>query len=255
MLKKRIIFTLLYKNRKFVMSRNFITNEIGDADWIVKNYNFSEVSKYIDELVILNLDKDKKSDDHFINDSKKISKKSFIPVVLGGNVKSLEIAKNYFTEIADKIMINSVIKKKPELIKKISEIYGKQSIIASIDFMKIKKNYYPKINHGKEILKIDLKTYIEYIEKLGFGEIYLNSIERDGTGQGCDLEVLNFIPKKCNTPIIISGGVGKSNHILNALKNKNVNAIATANLLNFVGDSLKNSRREVCKSLKDLVPR
>mgnify|MGYP001178450574 CR=1 FL=1 len=255
MVKKRIIFTLLYKNKKFVMSRNFKTNEIGDANWIIKNYNFSEISKYIDELVIINLDREKKNIINFIEDTKKITKKCFLPIVLGGNINDLEVAKIYFKELADKIMINTAIFKKPEVIEKISKIYGKQSIIASVDFIKMKNFYYPKINCAKITVKIKLNKYLKLIENLGVGEIYLNSIDRDGTGQGCDLDVLKSVPRKINTPLIISGGVGKSIHMLKALKNKKVDAIATANLLNFIGNSLKKAREEVYSSNKDIVPR
>ena len=226
MVKKRIIFTLLYKNKKFVMSRNFKTNEIGDANWIIKNYNFSEISKYIDELVIINLDREKKNIINFIEDTKKITKRCFLPIVLGGNINDLEVAKIYFKELADKIMINTAIFKKPEVIEKISKIYG-----------------------------IKLNKYLKLIENLGVGEIYLNSIDRDGTGQGCDLDVLKSVPEEINTPLIISGGVGKSIHMLKALKNKKVDAIATANLLNFIGDTLKKAREEIYSSNKDIVPR
>ena len=103
MLKKRIIFTLLYDNGYFIQSRNFRRQKIGTKEWINKNYNFSFVSNFIDELIILDISKIKKNK-KFIIDCKSVCNKVFVPISLGGGIKSYEDAQFYFNNGADKVI-------------------------------------------------------------------------------------------------------------------------------------------------------
>ena len=115
MLKKRIIFCLLYKDGYFVQSRNFITNIIGDANWIVKNYNFINISNYIDELIILDNSLKKKTNT-FLKNVEMIVKRSFIPLTLGGGIKNLTLARAFLENMSDKILVNTALFENHELI-------------------------------------------------------------------------------------------------------------------------------------------
>ena len=243
MLKKRIIFTLLYQDGFFVQSRNFNLQKVGDINWLEKNYDFKKISFYIDELIILDVSRKEKDTDKFIDNLKKVSSFCFIPISSGGGVDTFEKAQNLLTNGADKVLLNTNLK--PKLLSKISEVYGEQSIIAGVDYANVNNTKKILINNGTREIEGDIKKYLSKVSKLPVGEIYLNSIDKDGTGMGLDFSILDFLPKNNTKSIIISGGSGNSEHIANGLKNNSIDAIATANLLNFVGDGLLKARKEL----------
>tara|TARA_B100000989_G_C19526278_1_gene467024 strand:+ start:758 stop:1570 length:813 start_codon:yes stop_codon:yes gene_type:complete len=246
MIKKRIIFTLLVSDKKFILSRNFVHQKVGDINWLRKNYNFKSTSNFIDELIIINVD-EKRNYDDFFDVSKKIAKDCFVPISLGGGITDFDMASKMFKNGADKIILNSSTFKNPELINKISSVYGSQSVIVSIDFKKENKNTYSVwIENGKKKIDFSLDEHIKNLTKYEFGEIYLNSIDKDGTGFGYDLSVmsrLKSISKKI--PIIISGGAGNYNHFFEALKIQEIDAVSTAHLFNFIGDGLEKARKSL----------
>ena len=246
MIKKRIIFTLLVHNNNFVLSRNFSLQTVGDLDWLINNYDFSNIASYIDELVILNIRNKKKNFDNFCKLLKKLTKKMFIPIAAGGGITDIYDVNKILRSGADKIVCNSILNQEKSNLKKISKIIGKQSIIGSIDIKKINNEFYVFDNNLLNS-KIKFKDYLINLDNELIGELYLNSVDKDGTGQGYMIEIVNRYKKYYNVPIIIAGGVGNWKHLLDGLKNKNINAAATANLLNFIGDGFKNARSELLK--------
>lgn len=246
MIKKRIIFTLLISKKNFILSRNFVHQKVGDINWLKKNYNFKSTSNFIDELIIINVD-EKRNHEVFFDISKKIAKDCFVPITYGGGIDNFNIASEMFKNGADKIIINSSTFKNPELLNQISSVYGSQSVIVSIDFKKENKNEYSVwVENGKKKIEISLDEHLENLMNYEFGEIYLNSIDKDGTGFGYDLSVMNklkSIAKKI--PIIISGGAGNDNHFFEALKINEIDAVSTAHLFNFVGDGLEKARKSL----------
>ena len=245
MLKKRLISTLLYNEGVFVQSRNFNIQNVGNLDWIKKNYNFRNISFFIDELIILDISRNKKDKKRFIEIVKKISEHSFVPITVGGGIETLDDAKYFLSHGSDKILINSMIHENKNLINEIAEFYGEQSIILGVDLKKIEKEYFIFINNGQKKINEKANKFFENISKLKFGEIYLNSIDKDGTGTGLDFAMLNLLSKSFSKPIIISGGSGNSKHIFDGLNKKGVSAVSTSNLLNFVGDGLVKARNEL----------
>jgi cyclase len=243
MLKKRIIFTLLYCDGYFVQSRNFNLQKVGDVNWIKKNYDFKKISYYIDELAVLDISRKKRNLDLFIKNLNLITKFSFIPVSVGGGISCFDEAKKILSNGADKIIINSNLRY--DLLKEISKTYGQQSIIASLDFKKEGSKYELFSNNGSKKIDISIKDYLKKISKYPVGEILINSIDKDGTGNGLELDVLKYFPDKIDKSVIISGGCGNSMHISAGLKNKKVDAVNTANLLNFMGDGLKKAREDM----------
>jgi cyclase len=241
MLKKRIIFTLLYQNKSFYLSRNFRLQKIGNLDWLKKNYDFSILTKSVDEIIILNVSREKNQIEDFSKAIKKFSKECFLPISAGGKIIDIDVAKKYISSGADKLVVNTNLFNKI-LIKEIASTFGAQCVIGSIDYIKKKNNFDIYINNGKEKSIKKIKLVFEYLEKMPIGEILLNSIDQDGTGNGFDFDILKHVPKNFIKPVILSGGAGNYKHILKALKNKKVDSIATANLLNFVGNGLQEAR-------------
>ena len=240
---KRIIFTLLYKEGNFFLSRNFRLQKVGDINWLKNNYSFGKTCEYVDEIIILHVldNPSKEQREKFIKDINEFKKKIFVPLVLGGGIRSYKDAKYYFDNGADKISLNSIIYLKKKEIKKISDIYGQQSITLMLDYRKEILNYFSYSNCGKN-KKLKIEDYFEYIKKINFGEIILNSIDLDGTGFGFNTDIIKKIPKSFKKPILLMGGAGKPEHFFIALKEKRIYGAVTANLFNFLGDGLKKSR-------------
>lgn len=245
MLRKRIIFSLIYSDGYFNQSRNFRLQKVGNEVWLDNNYKFSKIANSIDELIIINASKSFKDIQRFSETITKIVENVFIPICAGGGIKNISDAELLFKSGADKILLNSVLFENPKLVLDLIKIYGSQSIIASIDYKIQEEGLLVYINNGETKISLDLISYIEKIQSLGVGEIYLNSIDKDGTGFGYDFNTINNISSKIKVPLIIAGGAGNEAHLINGLEINHVNAVATANLFNFIGDGLPNARKKI----------
>ena len=245
MLRKRIIFTLIYSNNCFNQSRNFRLQKVGDLKWLENNYKFKEIAKSLDELVVINASKNKEDISAFAKVLKKIVNYVFIPITGGGGIKSLEDARLLFNSGADKLILNSSLYKNPKLVKDLIKQYGSQSLVASIDYKKINGNHVVLVDNGCKKIDMSLENYLKYVEELNVGEIYLNSIDKDGTGFGYDFQTIDFVAKKLSKPLIIAGGAGNENHFIEGLQKESVDAVATANLFNFLGNGLIKAREKI----------
>ena len=248
MIKKRIIFTLLYFDGFYVLSRNFRLQKVGNIEWLKQNYNFKKTALSLDELIILNVRPSSQNFNIFCEQVKEISRDCFIPISAGGGIRNLDDAKKLLKNGADKIVLNSIIYSDRSTVIDIAKNLGKQCLVGSVDFKKENSIYNVYINSGEKKIKNNLQNYIQRIEDLPIGEIYLNSIDNDGTGQGLDLNALDNIPENFNLPLIIAGGVGNWKHIYKGLFEKRVDAVSTANLFNFVNDGLYNARNNIFDS-------
>lgn len=248
MLKKRLIFTLLLDGDQFVLSRNFTLQKVGNIDWLFNNYNFFNISSFIDELIILNIRNRKKNFENFSSLIKKITKEIFIPIGAGGGIENVEDVKKILRSGADKIVVNNLLLNNNSELKKIAKIVGRQSIIGSIDILKKGSKFYVYDNDKNKIIK-EFREFLKHIPYEYIGELYITSIDRDGTGQGYLIEIVDKFKSNFKTPVIISGGAGNWRHLLEGLEHPNINAVSTANLLNFIGSGFKNARIELLKKL------
>ena len=244
MLRKRIIFTLIYSDGFFNQSRNFRLQKVGDIRWLERNYKFQKIAFSLDELVVLNASKSDKDMTKFANTLSELVDDVFIPIAAGGGIRSLEDAGMLFANGADKIVLNSTLYTDKGLVQKLVKKYGSQSIVASIDH--IAQDVF--ISNGTQKIDVCLDDYIKHIEQLHVGEVYLNSIEKDGTGFGYDISFIESVSESIATPLIIAGGAGNEKHLIEGLKVEKVNAVATANLFNFIGDGLPNARVKALES-------
>ncbi len=226
-----------------MQSRNFRLQKVGDLNWLEKNYNFQAIASSLDEIIVLNASKGVKNIKEFSTTISNLVKGVFVPIAAGGGIKTIEDAELLFNSGADKIVLNTSIFEDPVLVRYLVKHYGSQSIVASVDYKFVNKNLEVFIKNGTHKIDLSLIEYIEYINTLEIGEVYLNSIDKDGTGFGYDIETIKLLGNHLNVPLIIAGGAGNENHLMEGLKIENISAVATANLFNFIGDGLPNARK------------
>ena len=165
---KRLIFSLLYEDGHFVLSRNFQRQKVGDINWLLDNYNLENVSLGLDELIIIDVSS-KKNKHEFHNIIKKISQKIFIPLTVGGGINNLNDVEKYLKNGADKILLNNLFFKDKKLFNEISKIFGKQFIVACIDYKMENEKYLVYKNKAKELCN---STFlVDQIESLYLGWI------------------------------------------------------------------------------------
>ena len=253
MLRKRIIFSLIYCDGYFSQSRNFRLQRVGDLIWLNKNYNFRNIASSIDELIVLNASREHKNIKEFSSIVNKLVNEVFIPIASGGGIKNIEDAELLFKNGSDKIVLNTLLIENPNMVNSMVKQFGSQSILASIDCKFNGKDYDIYVRDGTEKVDFKLENYITYLEDLGVGEIYLNSIDKDGTGFGFDNALISKINFLTKVPLIIAGGAGNENHLSVGLRIDNVNAVATANLFNFIGDGLPIARKKIIESGENIA--
>ncbi len=162
------------------------------------------------------------------------SKDIFIPVTVGGGIRKIEDAEKLFLNGADKIAINSAAVRQPSLINDLVKNFGSQAVVVSIQAKKIdedKWNAYldnGRENSGKEIIE-----WLNEATSRGAGEILVTSVDNDGTKKGFDLKLYDKINKNCNLPLIISGGMGKPEDLLNLNNFSDCNAVAAGTILHY----------------------
>jgi cyclase len=247
MLRNRIIFSLIYDNGNFMQSRNFRLQKVGDLKWLEQNYKFQEIAFSLDELIILNASRNQKDTLKFAETLKSIRKDVFIPIAAGGGINNLNDAEVLFQNGADKLVLSTAFFQNPDLIQKLITKYGSQSIVACIDYKNHDNENLVFIRNGTLNTNLTVENFVSKLNKIKIGEIYLNSIDRDGTGFGYDLQTVNKIRNSTSIPIIIAGGAGNGNHFLDGL-NCEISGVATANLFNFVGNALPNARIRLIQS-------
>ena len=227
--KVRIAPTLLYKNN-LVKGKNFNSwRVVGNLHQMIKLYNLREV----DELIFFDIDANKNNSiqlsviDEFADDC-------FVPLTVGGGIKSLHDIEDLLKVGADKVCINSNAIKDLNFVEKAISKYGGQCIVVSIDY-KLNKNKQKEIyiNSGNTPTGILLETFIEKTNKIGPGEILITSIDHDGLMRGYDIDTIKKISNLSEVPIIASGGAGKPEDFYQLIKNTNIKALSAASIFHF----------------------
>ncbi|ABO18053.1 HisA/HisF-related TIM barrel protein [Prochlorococcus marinus] len=221
---------------------------------MIKTFGFSNIANCSDEILIINLSEknwEEAYNNKFFNDISLLLSKTFLPITIGGKIRSIENAKELFNFGADKILISRAFFQDQNLLKEIRDLYGVQSIVVQFDINS--QNYDIFINSSLEKVSNLKKIVYSLNEKNLMGELIINQIDRDGTGFGHNTEYLNAIPK-LNMPLIASGGFGSSIHMAECLKFDSISAVATSNLLNFIGDAFSEARQELRKMNFELTP-
>ena len=254
MLCKRIIPCLDVKNGRVVKGTNFVNlKDAGDPVELAKRYN----DEGADELVFLDITASSDKRHIMIDLVRKTAKEVFIPLTVGGGIYHLETIEALLEAGSDKVSINTAAIKNPEFIKQASERFGSQCIVAAIDAKEIqtprtttqlhinkdvlctKQSRWEIFTHGgRNKTGIDAIKWASYLSDLGAGELLVTSMDRDGTKEGYDLDLLRAIRTQCSRPIIASGGAGSLQDIVDALND--IDAALLASLLHFQEVTIKD---------------
>jgi len=228
---KRIISKLDIKGPNLVKGVNLEgLRVLGDPGYFAKKYyeSFSDEIIYHDCVASLYNRK------NFLNLIEKTASDVFIPISVGGGIKSLNDIEKVLSAGADKVFINSAAIKKPYFLIDASKRFGSANICLSIEVTKNSNDEFICLsNYGREVSKKKLVDWLPEAQQLGVGEIILTSISHEGMGNGFDLEMIELIYDKINVPFIIHGGAGNEEHIYDVLKYEKVSGVAISSLLHY----------------------
>ena len=228
-LSKRIIACMDIKNGQVVKGINYKNlKRTGDPVKLAKKYSKDGV----DELIFLDITATIEKRKTLTNLVKKVAQEINIPFTVGGGINNLTQINELLSAGADKISIGTAAILNPNLIKSASKKFGSQCIVISLDPKKDGNQWSLYINGGSKNAKINAINFAKKMEQLGAGELLVNSLDRDGTKLGYDLDLLKEIKSKVNIPIIASSGAGCKKDFLDAFQNSKVDATLAAGLFN-----------------------
>lgn len=231
MLAKRIIPCLDVRNGKVVKGVNFQgVKDVGDPVECAIEYN----KQGADELVFYDITASNEGRGVMLDVVRETAKQVFVPLCVGGGISTIEDFRDTLRAGADKVSVNSQALKNPQLISDAAEIFGSQCVVVGIDAKRNGKGGYTVTRNGGRIdTGIELGAWVEEIQRRGAGEICLNSMDADGTRQGFDIEMLNFVCQRVNIPVIASGGCGKIDDFAQVLTETGASAALAASLFHF----------------------
>jgi len=231
MLRTRIIPTLLLRNESLVKTIRFDKfTYVGDPANTVRIFNELEV----DELLFLDITASRENRGPNLKVLADIANECFMPLGYGGGIRSLDQAKAVFDIGFEKVAINTHAAVQPGLISKIAEIYGSQAVIVSIDVRKgLFGGQTVRILSGKQNTRRDPVAWAKEVEEMGAGEILLTAMDREGTWEGFDMDLIKRVTDAVSVPVIAHGGAGTLEDIRQVVKGSNASAVALGSMVVF----------------------
>lgn len=254
MVKVRLIPVMLLREGMLVKSYQFKRwLPVGNPLNSIKFFNQWDV----DEIVFLDITPGKTSevgrlDDNFerfeslADYTRYISTKCFVPLTVGGGIKTLADMRILFNAGADKVAVNTVVHHQPEILQQAAASFGRQALVVSIDVKEHDGGRYEVITgYGKELTGTDPVSWANRVEALGAGEIILNSIDHDGMMSGYDVKLLRAVADAVSIPVIALGGVGEWEHMVEGVKEGHAAAVAAANIFHFSEMSTVHAKKHM----------
>jgi cyclase len=233
MQRKRIIPCLLLKGRGLVKTLKFKSPKyIGDPINAIRIFNEKEV----DELVLLDIDASLLGQEPDYELLAEVAGECFMPICYGGGIKTIEHARKIFALGVEKIALNTAALQDLELVRRIADQFGAQSVVCSIDCKKSLLGRYSVYSHaGSKDTKLNPVDWARQVEGAGAGEIFLNAIDRDGTLQGMDIPLIKAVVGAVHIPVIACGGAGSVADLIEPFEQAGVSAVAAGSFFVFHG--------------------
>ena len=239
MLKNRIIPCLDVKNGRVVKGINFVDlKDAGDPVEQAKIYSDGGA----DEICFLDITASNENRDTIYDVVKETSKKCYVPLTVGGGVRSVEDINKLLNCGADKVSINTAAVQNAEVVVESSKKFGSQCIVVAIDAKKNKDIWQVFTHGGRNNTGIDAVEFAKKMENSGAGELLVTSMDRDGTQIGYDINLMAKISSKVNIPVIASGGVGNLDHIVDGIKLGMASAVLAASIFHYGKYSVKEAK-------------
>ncbi len=234
MLAKRIIPCLDIKDGRVVKGTKFVDiHDAGDPVELAAFYN----REGADELVFLDISASYEGRGTVVDIVRKVAEQVFIPLTVGGGIRTVDDIREVLKVGADKISVNTQAVKNPQLISDGARIFGRQCIVVAIDARRVPGSdpvrWEVMINGGKTATGIDAVEWAEKVEALGAGELLVTSMDADGTKDGYDNELNRSIAERVGIPVIASGGAGKLEHLKDALTIGKADAVLAASIFHY----------------------
>jgi cyclase len=231
MLTRRIIPCLDVTAGRVVKGVNFVgLRDAGDPVEIARRYD----REGADELTFLDITASSDERDIILHVIEAVASEVFIPLTVGGGVRSVADVRRLLNAGADKVSINTAGLQNPELIAEASSYFGSQCIVCAIDAKQVEPGRWEVFTHGgRRNTGRDALQWAHEVERLGAGEILLTSMDRDGTRQGFDLGVTRAVSDAVGIPVIASGGVGSLQHLVDGVTQGRADAVLAASIFHF----------------------
>jgi cyclase len=228
-----VIPCLLLKEKGLVKTTQFKNPVyLGDPINAVKIFNEKET----DELIFLDITATFENRTVHLDVVRQIGDECFMPFAVGGGIKTIETVKKIFVAGAEKVVLNSHAIENPDFLSEAAQRFGSQSIVVSLDVrQKLFGKYEVFINAGKKGARLDPVKAAKLMEAKGAGELLINSINKEGTGKGYDMELIKTVSEAVNIPVIASGGAGKLEHFRNVVEKSGASAVAAGSMFVFHG--------------------
>ena len=230
MLAKRVIPCLDVRDGKVVKSVRFVgTKDVGDAIELARRYNDDGA----DELVFLDINASFEQRRTVVEFASRVAEQLFIPFTVGGGIGSADLAGEILRAGADKVAVNSAAVRDPSLISQVAGRYGSQACVLSIDATRTAFGFEVVIDGGRVPTGRDAVAWASDAVALGAGEILLNSIDRDGTKLGFDLEMTSAVAAAVSVPVIASGGASSAADFVTLFRETNADAGLAASIFHY----------------------
>ncbi len=250
MLKARVIPCLDVKDGRVVKGVNFVDLvDAGDPVESAKAYDAAGA----DELCFLDITASHENRDTIFDVVRRTAEECFMPVTVGGGVRTTENIRDLLKAGADKVSINTAAVKNRQFIREAAEKFGSQCIVASVDAKRVSKEGEPSrweifTHGGRTPTGIDAVEYAKEVVELGAGEILLTSMDRDGTKVGFDIELTRTIADQVSVPVIASGGVGSLDHLVEGVRDGHATAVLAASIFHFGEYSISEAKEHMVEA-------
>ena len=242
---KRIIPCLDVNDGRVVKGINFVAlKDAGDPVEIAKKYN----EEGADELTFLDITASSDNRGLLFDIVEKVAKQIFIPLTVGGGVRSCEDIRNLLNSGADKVGINTSAILNPELVAESTSRFGSQAIVVAIDAKKVGDHWEVFTHGGRNATGINAVSWAQKMAKLGAGELLITSMDRDGTKKGFDNVLMKLISDVVEVPIIASGGVGILQHLVDGVKDGEADAVLAASIFHYGEFTIQEAKQYMAEN-------
>ncbi len=246
MLAKRVIPCLDVDRGRVVKGTNFVQlRDAGDPVAVAARYE----EEGADELVFLDITASHEGRDIMLDVVRRTAEQVFMPLTVGGGIRSLEDIRALLNAGSDKVSINSAACRDPELVRRAAQRFGSQCIVVNIDPKRVQKDgrtvWEVHINGGRLPTGLEAVAWAKRVEELGAGEIVLTSMDCDGTCDGYDLEITSAVSRAVSIPVVASGGAGSPDHLADAILQGHADAVLAASIFHFGQFTIQETKQRM----------